>query len=447
MTVLLMILPLMYFCICVYILYLLCKSVSHENTIPGGSQSSSSLDNPDFPNSAFMEDDASNSSSSSSSDDESDREWTKKQYRDKQLSSKYSYKKIAELIVGDKKQNVICVVKELKPPAPTCGSDNYSLLTLIDESDPRVGIRTLIFNRNTDKLPHVKRDGDIFCIHRIDVNNFNYQTQKEGRRYCSIIRFNDEIHRKIKPCTGSMTFSLSSLERERVRELRKWAWKQRMESQLHTLQSVHPDMYFDLICQVVSVTISKVPCCGALTMWDGTPHTLKSRNISLEKNYDEGYPEVRENAQLLESSAGYAVNVIICRKRSLKRLRNLYPGIFLYRKDLPCVMVDGDANTIEICIYKKNDACFEGMTLSNGGISSNMILNRSNKLWRSVERDIDRANAPITTTPHCIQVVCTIADITAYKDTFLAKFHCLARLLAVNATSLEDLVVIHCSHC
>ena len=217
MTLILMILPLMYICICVYILYLLCRSVSHENTIPGGSQSSSFHDNPDFPNSAFMEDDASNSSSNSSSDDESGRQWTKKQYRDKQLSSKYSYKKIAELIVGDKKQNVICVVKEFKLQPPTRGSDNYSLLTLIDGSDPRVGIRTLIFNRNTDKLPHVKREGDIVCIHRIDVNNFNYQTQIERRQYCSIIRFSGEIHRKIKPCTGSMTFSLSSLERERVR--------------------------------------------------------------------------------------------------------------------------------------------------------------------------------------------------------------------------------------
>ena len=108
----------------IYILYLLCRSVSHENSIPGGLQSSSFLDNPDFPNSAFIEDDASNSPSSSSSDYDSDREWTKKQCWDMQLSSKYSYKKVTELKDGDKKQNVICVVKEFKPPAPTCGSDN-----------------------------------------------------------------------------------------------------------------------------------------------------------------------------------------------------------------------------------------------------------------------------------------------------------------------------------
>lgn len=399
-----------------------------------------------------MENNSPTSSSSSSSSDEddgddSDREWTKKRRRKEQLISNYSYKKLAELREGDVKQNIICVVKEFKPPAPTRGSDYYSFLTLIDESDPRVGVRTIIFNRDTDKHPHVKREGDIVCIHRINVKSFNLQTQIEGGGFCSTIRFSGEIRKKIRPCTGSLTFSLSSMERERVRELRRWARKQRVESQLHTLQSLHPDTYFDLICQVVSVTISKVPCCVVLTVWDGTPHTLSCRNIRLEKNYDEGYPEVREDAQLSESSTGYAVNIVVYRKKSLKKLSNLHPGNFLYLRNLHCTVVDRDANTIEICIYRKNDACYEGVTLSRAETSRVEILNRRDELCRIVERQIEKANAPITTTPHCSQLFCTITDITGYSDTFPTKFRCLARVLAVNASSLEDLVVIHCSLC
>lgn len=416
-------------------------------SLPGESEGSSFPDNPDFPDSAFAEDNSPDSSSSSSSDNDSDREWTKNQRGGEPPSREYNYKRLAELRDGDKKQNVICVVKEFKPPAPTRGLDYYSLLTLVDESDPRVGVRTLLFNRNTDKLPQVKREGDIVCIHRIGVKNFNYQTQLEGGGYCSIIRFSGEIRKKIKPCTGSLNYSLSSVERDRVRVLRKWARKQRMELQLRTLQSVQPNMYFDLLCQTVSVTISKFPRCIVLSVWDGTPHMLRCRTINLEKNYDEGYPEVRDDPELSESSMGYSVDIVIYSKRCMQKVANLQPGKILYLKNLHCAIVDRGTNTIEMCIYKKNDACYEGITSSSGETSRITILNRGDGLCRNVERQIEKANTPITSTPHCNQPFCTVADITSYGHTFPAKFRCRARVLAVNASCLEDLVVVHCSLC
>lgn len=391
-------------------------------------------------------DSPSSSCASSSSDDDSDREWTKKQRGNEQPTNKeYTYKRLADLKAGDKKQNVICVVKEFQPPAPTRGSDYYNLLTLIDESNPRVGIRAIFFNKNTDKFPRVKRVGDIICIHRINVNNFNYRTQLEGGGYCSIIRFSGEVSKKIKPCTGSVTYSLSSVERERVRKLRKWSRKQRMESQLCTLQSVHPDIYFDLVCQVVCVTISKLPHCMVLSVWDGTPHSLQCRNISLEKNYDEGYPEVREDSELSESSRGYSVNIVVYSKQCMKKISNLQPGKILYVQNLLCAMVDRD--TIEMCVYPKNDACYHSMTSKGGETSRITILNRRDELCRIVENQIEKANTPITATPHSAQPFCTVSDITSYDPTFPTKFHCRTRVLGVNASCLEDVVITHCSLC
>ena len=435
---------------CHYVHYILIeiylyRSLNGSNNL-GGSQSSSFPDNSDFPDSAFVQEESptsSSSSSSSSSSEDSDREWTIKRRGNDKLTNKYHYKKLDDLKFGDMKQNIICVVKHFTPPAISRGSDLYSSLTLIDESDSFAGIGAVFFNRDADRLPHVKREGDILCIHRINVKSFNNQVQLEGTKYTSIVRFSGEVRKKIKPCTGSASFSLSCMERERVRELRKWTRNRRMESQLQTLDSVQPDMYFDLICQVVTVTISKIPRCVVLSVWDGTPHKLQCKSISLEKIYDEGYPLIRENAELLESSTGYTVDVVVYSKSMLKKLYNLFPGKFLYLKNVHSAMV-GYNTTVEICIHRKNDTSYEGNSSNPSGIT---ILSLEDELCRGVEGQIEKAMAPITTVPHCTQPLCSIADITSYKETFPAKFHCMARLLGVNAPSLEDLVVIHCRKC
>ena len=411
------------------------------------SQSSSSFPvNPDFPDSAFAREDPSSSSSSSSSgssDVDSDTGWTRKYRTATQPSLRgYSYKKLADLRDGDKKQNVICVVKEFNPPTPSRGSDYYSLLTLVDESEPDMGLRAVFFNKDSEKLPQVQREGDIVCVHRIGAKTFGGRIQLEGGAYCSIIRFSGETGKKVKPWTGSLTFTLTATEREKVRELRRWARKRRVETQLCGLESVHPNANFDLLCQVVSVTVSKVPLCTVLSVWDGTPHMLKHRKITMEKNYDEGYPEIRDDAELSEESMGYCVDVVVHSKRCMHKTRNLCPGKLLYLQNVHCAVINETENVVEMRVCGKN-----GDSSDTGKASRITVLRKTDRLCRTLENQIARATTPITATPHRTQHLCTVADVAGYGGTFPAKFRCRVKVLTVNASSLEDLVVVFCSGC
>lgn len=443
---------------CLY-LFMSRPSASGDKSTPPSSQSSSSFPvNPDFPNSALARAEtppsspSSSSSSSGGSEAESDTEWTRKTTRTnnaRPLLKQYVYKKLLDFRDGDKKQNVICVVKEFTSPAPSRGSDYYCLLTLVDESNPDDGLRVVIFNKDADKLPQVQREGDIVCIHRLEAKIFNGKIQLEGGCYSSSIRFSGETRKKVKPRTGSLTFTLTPADRDRVRELRRWARRRREDSHLCTLQSVYPNSYCDLVCQVVSVTISRVPFCMVLSVWDGTPHTLRHRRITMEKNYDEGYPEVREDARLSGDSMGYCVDIVVHSKRYMQKLRNLCPGKVLYLKNVHCAVINEAENVVEMRMCRNNAA---GQALrahpEPGSKSSRIaILSSADDLCTKLEDQIEKAISPITATPHGRQVLCRIADAAQYDGPFPVKFRCRVKVLLVNAASLEDLVVVQCSGC
>ena len=377
-------------------------------------------------------------SESSSSSCESDKEWTKRRRVTGLTGREYEYKQLADLQVGDKKVNTIGMVKEFKPPAMTRGSDYYSSLTLIDESDPKVGTKCVLFNKDINKLPHVKREGDIVCLHRVNISSYNCQTQVQGQRYSSAIRFSGEINKKIKPHTGSLSFTCALVERERVREFREWAREQSKEN-LQSLQSVSPGDYFDLVCQVVSITISKVPRCTVLTVWDATPHSLQCKELNLEKISEEEYPIVKEDQKLVETSEGYVTNVVIYNKKCINKALKLYPGQFVYLKSLHASMVDSDSDLIEICIHKEN-----GTLSSSTRIE---ILKPKDKLCRDLEEKIEAVNRPVTTACHPNQPLCSVGEIVSYDDFLPAKFRCRARVLKVNALSLEDMVLVNCTQC
>ena len=220
------------------------------------------------PDSAFnCEQSSSELTESSPSEDSSDDEaWAVKRRKPPGKDRGYTYTKLAELNVGEKKVNIIAVVKEFKPPASTRGSDYYSTLTLVDETDPRVGVKCIMFNSAPEKLPQIKRVGDIVCLHRTTISSYSCQTQVQGHRYTSAMRFSGDTRKKVLASTASVSYTCTHWEKERVRELKKWAREMRRKDCVCSLEAVTPDMYFDLVCQVVSVTISKVPRCAVLTV-------------------------------------------------------------------------------------------------------------------------------------------------------------------------------------
>lgn len=409
-------------------------------------------DNPDFPDSAFgwgdsESDDVTESDSDSTSDDsslsggDSDMEWNRCQQDGKPGATgrTYKYKKLQELNIGDNKVNIIGVVKYFKPPALTRGTDYYSMLSILDESEPRVGIKCVMFNRNKEKLPQVKQVGDIVCLHRVNVGSFDCQVQVQGVRFSSVIRFSGELSKKMSPCTGSANFTCTLVERQRVKELRLWARKQRKEA-MHCLRSVVPGEYFDLACQVVSVTISKVPRCTVLTVWDATPHSLHCKRVSMEKFHEEGYPIVKDDMKLSEDSEGYQVHVVVYNKKCQRKANELSPGQFVCLQSLHSSVADS-GDMVEICMHE------EDKVLSDFPPPRIEVLNRSDDLCTVLEKRIKRSLEAVTVTCHQDQPMFTVAEITSYTGPFPAKFRCRVRVQRISSPSLEDMVIVCCNQC
>lgn len=402
-------------------------------------------DNSDFPDSAFCNDDdddllyfSSPSESSSSSSSESDREWIRKKYEVFETGRQYQYTKLSELQVGNKKTNIFGVVKEFKSPTLSCGSDYYSTLTLVDETDPKIGIKCVMFNKNTDKLPRVKRVGDIVCLHRVSVNTHNFQLQLQGVRFSSSIRFSGELNKKITPHTGSVSFTFSMLEKMRVRELQEWAREQRREYQ-QDLQSVIPGDYFDLVCQVVGVSISKVPHCVVLSVWDGTLHTLQSRKLKLEELHKYGYPIIKEDAGLSEQSKGTETDIVIYNRKCMKKAAKVHPGQILYLKNIRSVIVDTDM--VEICMSDVE-------VVPPDSVPPRIeVLDPEDKLSIELEKNLKKSKLAVTVTRNKSQPLLSIAEITSYDQVFPAKFRCRVKVQSVIAPSLEDMVLLQCKIC
>ena len=400
---------------------------------------------PDFPNSAFKETEAcsdsylEDSDSSSSSSDDSDTEWSTRQHTS--TKREYKYRKLGDLNIGDKKVNIMAVVKEFKPPSLSRGSDYYSTLTLVDETDPRVGVKCIMFNRNPEKLPQVKRVGDVICLHRVHVDSHNCQPQVQSVKFSSVIRFSGNPSKSYSPSTGSISFTCTIVEKRRVKELRDWARRQRK----CCLESVAPDKYFDLVAQVVSVTISKVPHCTVLTVWDASVLQLPCKEVRLEKRHEEGYPIVKDKPSLSEESEGYQVHVVVYNKKCMRKASRILPGQFLHLQGVHSAVMDGestDGKTVELCMHRKDE-------ILNDTLPPRLqVLNEErDNFCTDVVKRISRAMESVTVTCHPTQPVGTIAKLTAYTGVYPAKFRCKVKVLRVITPSLEETVLARCHRC
>ena len=356
---------------------------------------------------------------------------------------------------------MIGVVKEFKQPATTRGSDYYSTLTLVDETEPRVGVKCVLFNKSPERLPQVKQVGDVVCLHRANVTSYNCQPQVQGVRYTSAIRFSGGLLKKISPCTGSVSFTCTRVERQRVKALRAWAREMRLQGSLRLLDKVAPgggDHSFDLVCQLVSVTVSKSPRCTLLAVWDATPHSLRCMVPRLERREGEeveeeegGYPEVRAHRAITEDSEGYQAHVVIYNKKCIRQASKLLPGQFLYLQNLRVVTKRAEGGTereedeeerVELTMQRE-----EGVLLDCVPPRIE-LLEKRDQLHAALERRIEQAIASVTVTLGCDdQPLCRVADVTSPARPLPAKFRCRAKVLQVTTPSLEEMVVAHCPCC
>ena len=188
---------------------------------------------------------SSSESGEGSSDETEGEEWTPKRVKVGDTGRQYTYTKIANLRPIEEKVNVFGVVKDFRPAAKSRGTDYYVTMTVVDESSPEEGINCNIFNRDKKRLPHVQIVGDVVCLHRMFVNQYGGNPQLVSRKYSSTICFDGRVGAKIVPRTGSVSYTYTSEDCDRVKQLREWSLQLTKDNEpatsSHTVQHTRSD--------------------------------------------------------------------------------------------------------------------------------------------------------------------------------------------------------------
>jgi len=133
----------------------------------------------------------------------------------------YDYIKISELTSFEStraKCNVIGIVKEFRSPFFTKNKKYSCSMTLQDESG--ACIKCLIFNMKAKALPGSCHDGDVLCVRRGIVEEYNHNLQLICRFFSSWLLFRDDAQ---TPISSSHNASVTNVEKRRVIELKSWA--------------------------------------------------------------------------------------------------------------------------------------------------------------------------------------------------------------------------------
>ncbi len=374
------------------------------------------------PDSAFISsaDDTSTASSSSSSN-ESDIPWESRQVKRGDTGRKYVYKNLSEIQSGDKKMYVYAVVKDFTEPTQTRGTDVYSVMWLIDEST-QAGIKCLSFARSVDKLPQVRRKGDVVSLHRVYSEVYQSCLQLINNRFSSSLRFSGKVGGSLKAHTSALSYTLSREDKQRVRQLRAW-YLQQSRGHCIKVKDVTEESSFGLTCQLVSVSVTGD--CLVLTVWDGTKPNLSLHTRQVGKEDD-----LRTVQALKTVAYGFTYQVAI--KDLSHCTPALKPGSILLINNVTTATIDGQ---VELCVndQKLND-CIE-------------VLQARDYAHVELLETLQSVSGPTTTTtPHAQAPYITIATLHQLTEVPL-RAHLRVKMVAICTQSLEDMVRLHCTHC
>ena len=349
----------------------------------------------------------------------------------KKLQASYKYTKLADLQPGLRRINVFGVVKEFTEPRITRGTDFCSILTIIDESNALVGVRCIIFNPHKERLPLIKKEGDIVCLHRVNTTEYRSIMQIDGPPFSGSLRFSSKISRKIKPTTGFVSYTFTATERQRVRELRRWALQRRRTEHVQKLESVREDLKFALLCQVVWVAQFSSANQTILSVWDGTPCPLAIKSAGIDEANIDIDPA-------LATAVGPELQQQIVVDGKLSQKLKVKPGSFIFVSNIEASSHHTGTGEIELRVKGKPQDNVEVISAKEYGHSE---LRDQLKLALA-------AQEVVSTTPHGNIPLSSLQEVKDYPLADKpAKFRCRAKLICVLTPSLEETVQLNCEKC
>lgn len=376
----------------------------------------------------------------------------------------YTYKRVAHLEAGMQRVNVFGVVTDFKEPFQTKGRDYGSIVNIIDESVTGESLKCTFFNSNQEKLPKVTKVGQIVCLHRINIKLFPNGIQGVGQPFSSSLCFSGKLGTKVKPLTGSLSYTFTAQDKQRVKELRLWNAIRCKTKNPHAgaLKDIQPGAAIDLVCQVVSVSLKEPQAEGSsveqdiavLGVCDGTysPHRSLKLNLSaFNTSTDSHFQKMKElseyvvvyGKQLVEVAATLSSGQFVCLHNLQAKVHNQYNSF----KDV-CTAVElrmqplqpsqGDVRETSIKTLTSHDIeVFElKMSLRN--------CLRDSIQFHPIPPDIKPSG--ITYTSHSQQQPLPLLALTNQTQV-PAKFRCIVKVLGIKPESVEDMVQLRCSIC
>ena len=382
----------------------------------------------------------------------------------------YIYTKISELEAGQQKANVFGVVVDFKPPFQTKGRDFGSIVNIIDETSAENPLKCVFFHQNPEKLPKVRREGDIACFHRMSIKLFPSGLQGVGQSYTSSLCFSSRLGTKVKPLTGSFSYTFTSADRQRVRQLRVWNARRRegdlpFSSSYCSLKEVTPGVQFDLLCQVVTVSFLEIPDTGqavlaarnsdraVLQVWDGTTPAHRPVNLDLSLH------TTRSNSDLVGISGSELTEYVVVYGQALSAVaKELSPGQFIFLRGVSTCsharfnFFKDPVEALELRVVGEDAGGLKEAGMTSLSSKSSVIYNLKRRL-RVAKRSLhfrplppDVVPSPITHSPHNQQHPIPLTAVTK-RPHAASKFRCCVKLLSISPHSVEEMVKLHCPKC
>ncbi|XP_071082628.1 protection of telomeres protein 1-like, partial [Haliotis cracherodii] len=223
----------------------------------------------------------------------------------KAKSRKYVYTTLKD-VQANTVVDVYGVVKFLKPPKQTRGTDLIMILSLIDETlfDQDQKLKCVLFLK-PNKVPRVEV-GSVVRLHRLKIGTHQGELQGGTSAGFSWLVFNTP---ESKPQSSSLNFTYSEEDKKKVKELFDWSSTSDtpVVDAAATLSDIAVNAYFNLTCQVVSTCVIEDGVCFLLRVWDGTKPIYPVRELDT----DGSECDVASDPRLLQRADGYLYDVSV----------------------------------------------------------------------------------------------------------------------------------------
>ena len=376
---------------------------------------------------------------------------------------RYAYRKLADLEAGLEKVYVVGVVTDFQPPFQTKGRDFCSIVNIMDES-VREPLKCTFFHSNQDKLPKVGKVGEIVIFHRINIKLFPSGIQGIGLSFTSSLSFVGRLGAKVKPRTGSVSYTFTAGDRKRVKELRLWAAGRCRTSSpsLRALReiTVGSATSVDLVCQVLSVALGPgAPDChtAVLCVWDGTQPRHRSLKLDLST-----FNTTSVDTELLEVASSCSEHVVVYGRDLVQEVVNLMPGQFACLQNIQVKEHMSQRNefkdvfsAVELRLEPTQSSCGRKSVLKVLSPADIEVFElrkvlkshrkRRTVFFRSLPPDIVLSSIT-DTPPHSRQQPIPLRALASCTAT-PAKFRCVVKVLGIEPCCVEELVQLCCPVC